>query len=432
MLKLTTHFVLGELGDHRPYGTALDGGFHLEDSGERLWAVPLVVAGGAFVSAALVRWFAPDAAGHGTDAAIDAAHRQPLGIRGRVAVVKMAASAVTIGSGGSGGTEGPAAQISASFGSVVARRAGLTPQEARTAVTVGLAAGVGAIFRAPLGGAILGAEMLYRRDADPSVVAKTLPAALVGYGVFGLFFGYGPILGAHHADAVGGPVGVVLIAAIGLACGVTGRLYAAVFYAVHERVEAAARTTARKLLFPALAGLVVGVVGLFVPGVLGTGYGLMQAVMDRDVLLGLSLWTVLLLAPAKLAGTALSIGSGGSGGIFGPGLVIGAGVGAAVWRIAEDTGHAPDDPTVFIVVGMAACLGPIVRAPISVLVMAAETVGNASLLAPGALGVVCAVWVVGGVTIYRSQPDKRTDVKSPLVAAATTSEADPADTAGRP
>jgi CIC family chloride channel protein len=178
-------------------------------------------------------------------------------------------------------------------------------------------------------------------------------------------------------------------------------------------VEARARTTARRLLFPAAAGLVVGGVGLCVPGVLGTGYGIMQAVMDRDVLLGLSRWTVLLLAPAKLVATALSIGSGGSGGIFGPGLVVGAGVGAAVWRIAESAGHAPHDPAVFVVVGMAACLGPIVRAPVAVLVMAAETVGNATLLAPGAVGVVCAVWVVGGTTIYRSQPDRRTEVGEP-------------------
>ncbi|NUU22011.1 MAG: chloride channel protein, partial [Streptomycetaceae bacterium] len=266
------------------------------------------------------------------------------------------------------------------------------------------------IFRAPLGGALLVAEVLYRKDADPAVAAKALPAALVGYGVFGLFFGYGPILGRHGAAPIGGGAGLVAVAVIGVLCGLTGRAYAAAFYRVLRRADAAARTTTRRLALPALGGLVVGTLGLLVPGVLGTGYGLMQALMDRDVLLGMSLWTVLLLAPAKLAGTALSIGSGGSGGLFGPGLVMGAGVGALVWRVADGLGAAPYQPTAFIVVGMAACLGPVVRAPLAVLVMAAETVGDATLLVPTALGVLCASWVMGDVTIYRSQPDHRGDV----------------------
>ncbi|MCF2527069.1 chloride channel protein [Yinghuangia soli] len=411
LLELANHWLLGALGGHSPYTTTAQGGFETGWTRERaVWAVPLVVAGGSLVAAALVRWLAPEAGGHGTDAAIAAAHHHPLGIRGRVAGVKMVASAVTIGAGGSGGTEGPAAQISAAFGSVVARRTGLTRDQARTAVVVGLAAGVGAIFRAPLGGALLGAELLYRKDADASVVAKALPAALVGYGVFGSVFGFGPIFGYHPDADIGGLGGLLLIATVGLLAGGAARVYATMFILVHNRTNAAARTTTRRLVFPAAGGLAVGAFGLWVPGVLGTGYGLMEGAMNREVLLDLSLWAVLLIAPAKIAGTALSIGTGGSGGVFGPGMVVGAAIGASVWRIAEGLGYGPNDPTMFVAAGMAACLGPVVRAPLAVLVMTAETLGNATLLAPGALAVLCAIRVLGDTTIYPSQPDKRADV----------------------
>ena len=94
------------------------------------------------MATALVVWLAPEARGHGTDAAIAAAHEAPAGMRGRVTVVKLAASALTIGSGGSGGTEGPAAQISAAFGSVIARRTGMSRAQARTALVIGGTVGV--------------------------------------------------------------------------------------------------------------------------------------------------------------------------------------------------------------------------------------------------------------------------------------------------
>ena len=224
LLKLGTHWVLGALGGYHPYRTTIEGGFDVASSFERPWAVPLVVAGGALVAAALVRLLAPEAGGHGTDAAIAAAHHAPLGMRGRVTIVKMIASALTIGSGGSAGTEGPAAQISAAFGSVFARRARLTPDQARTAVVIGLAAGVGAVFRAPLGGALLGAELLYRKDADVSIVPKALLASAAGYAAFGLCFGFGPAFGEHEVGRAIGLGDLPRLVVIGVLAGGAGRL----------------------------------------------------------------------------------------------------------------------------------------------------------------------------------------------------------------
>jgi chloride channel protein, CIC family len=127
----------------------------------RPWAIPLIVGFGGLLAGVLVYRFAPEAEGHGTDAAIHAVHEDPRGIRGRTVIVKLFASALTIGSGGSGGREGPTAQISAGFGSLLARVLDLDRADGRIAVSVGIGSGISAIFKAPLGGAVLAAEILY-------------------------------------------------------------------------------------------------------------------------------------------------------------------------------------------------------------------------------------------------------------------------------
>ncbi|MEV6105029.1 chloride channel protein [Streptomyces sp. NPDC051940] len=406
LLHLCTGWLLEGVAGYQPYRTTAEGGFRTLTGSDRPWIVPLVAAGGALVATALAVWLAPEARGHGTDSAIAAAHKDPTGMRGRVTVVKLVSSAVTIGSGGSAGTEGPAAQISAAFGSVIARRTGMTREQARTALVIGLAAGVGAIFKAPLGGALLGAELLYRRGMDARVLPKSLIASVAGWLVFGACYGFEPVLGAHAPQSLGGVPGIALIALVGLVAGGAGRLYAWSFYAVHNRVERRARRAWSRIAAPTVAALLVGGLGLLVPGVLGTGYGLMEGLTQERVLRDLPLLVVIAIPFAKIAGTALTVGSGASGGIFGPCMVVGAGVGALVWRLAEPLGIAPGTPLVLVAVGMAACLGSVARAPLGVLVMTSEMFGNAALLGPGLLAVLCAQGVAGRVTLYKSQAER--------------------------
>ena len=173
---------------------------------------------------------APEAEGHGTDAAIAAVHHEPRGIRGRVSAVKILASAITIGSGGSAGREGPTAQISAGFGSMLSRWLDLTPADSRIAVTVGIGAGIGAIFRAPLGGAILGAEVLYREDVEAEALIPSLIASIAAFAVFGIVEGFAPIFhvaGGYHFEH---PAELVAYSLIGVLAGLTARLYARSFY----------------------------------------------------------------------------------------------------------------------------------------------------------------------------------------------------------
>lgn len=364
------------------------------------WAIPLVVALGGLISGVLVFKWAPEAEGHGTDAAIDAVHRNPRGIRPRVSVIKIIASAVTIGSGGSAGREGPTAQISAGFGSLLARKLDLSPTDARIAVTVGIGAGIGAIFRAPLGGAVLGAEILYREDIEAEAILPSMIASIIGFSIFGAFEGFTPIFGFLRGNHFDNPLQLLYYALLGLAAGLVALIYSKTFYAVTALFH---KLPGSRMLKPAIAGLLVGSIGLAFPAALGTGYGFVQQGIDGG-LPHVALWVVLALAFVKILATSLSIGSGGSGGIFGPGMVIGGFVGLGVWRLlAEAAPGMPLTAAPFMIVGMISCFGAISHAYLALMLMVAEMTGSLALLPPAMIALGAAALIVGDETMYRSQ-----------------------------
>ncbi|HEU0243123.1 MAG TPA: chloride channel protein, partial [Candidatus Limnocylindrales bacterium] len=271
-LEVATRFFLGFLGGYTPPSPLGEGSAPITGFA-RPWALPLVVALGGLISGLLVYRFAPEAEGHGTDAAIAAYHHNPRGIRGRIPLVKLVASAVTIGSGGSGGREGPTAQISAGFGSFLGRVLDLDARDARIAVAVGMAAGIGAIFRAPLGGAVLGAELLYRDDVEADVLVPSFIATIVAYSIFGAVEGFTPIFGIQSSSSFSNPEQLAWYALIGIASGLVGLLYIRTFYGMTSWFHA---WSPPRWLKPAIAGFAVGCLGLVVPGALGTGYGFIQ------------------------------------------------------------------------------------------------------------------------------------------------------------
>ncbi len=398
-LQFATHVFLGGLVGFVPATPAGEGGAPITDA-LRPWALPFCVALGGLLSGIIVFRLAPEAEGHGTDAAIAAFHHQPRGIRGRVPLVKLVASAITIGSGGSAGREGPTAQISAGFGSFLSRTLDLDQRDSRIAVAAGIAAGIGAIFRAPLGAAVLGAELMYRDDVESSALLPSFIATIVAFSVYGLLLGNDPIFGsqqAYHLDAFQ----LVYYALIGVAAGIMGLLYLRSFYGVTSWSK---RWSPPVWVRPAIGGFVVGLIGLAVPGVLGTGYGWAQASLGRDTLMALPLAMILILPFAKIVATSLSIGTGGSGGVFGPGMVIGGLVGAGIWRLlAPIAPDMPVDPAPFVIVGMMALFGSIAHAPLAVMLMVAEMTGDLAMLAPAMVSVGIAMLIVRDRSIYQSQ-----------------------------
>jgi len=369
--------------------------------------LPLVVGLGGLLSGLIVFTFAPEAEGHGTDAAIAAFHYEDGRVRARIPLIKLVASAITIGSGGSGGREGPTAQISAGFGSLLARWLHLSVADRRTALAAGIGAGIGAIFRAPLGGALIGAEILYSQDLEIDVIIPALIASIIGYTIYGAWAGWEPIFGNQAQSTFNSPLQLVYYAVLGLICGGIGILYAQAFHSTARLFHRLNLSRHWLWLKPTIGGVLVGLMGLAIPEALGMGYGWVQASMG-SLLLSLPLWLVLALPFAKILSTSLSIGSGGSGGIFGPGMVIGSMVGASLWRLSIHTLPAiPDTPAPFVIVAMMALFGGIAHAPLAVMLMVAEMTGNLSLLAPAMVAVGLATIVVGKHTIYTSQLETR-------------------------
>ncbi len=406
-IRYATNFFLGYLVGYLPPDPAGEGSMGVMPlwQAPRAWLLPAITALGGLLSGIIVFSLAPEAEGHGTDAAIAAFH-QGKPIRARIPLVKLVASAITIGSGGSGGREGPSAQISAGFGSLLGGLLHLDIQDRRIAIATGIGSGIGAIFRAPLGGAVLAAEILYKHDLEVEAIIPALIASIVGYSVFGSWFGWTPIFAPSGILAFTAPAQLLYYIVLGLLCGLVGWLYARGFYGLTHVFH---RLPLPNWFKPAIGGLLVGLIGLVLPQALGMGYGWVQVAMGPG-LFALPVWVILLLPFAKIVTTGLSIGSGGSGGIFGPGMVIGAMVGAIVWRISYHVlPGVPASPAPFVIVGMMALFGGIAHAPLAVMLMVAEMTGNLSMLAPAMIAVGISSVIVGEATIYTSQVDTRAD-----------------------
>jgi CIC family chloride channel protein len=342
----------------------------------RRWVLLLVPAVGGLISGMLVYWIAPEAEGHGTDAAIYAFHYKAGQVRARVPLVKTVASAFTIGTGGSGGREGPIAQIGAGFGSNLAKWLRLSPDERRVMMAAGMGAGVGAIFHAPLAGALFAAEVLYRElDIEADVIAPAVISSIVAYGVFAMAFGWEPLFITPQFD-FRNPQELLpyFILAVASAGGATA--YSKVFYGVRDIFL---KIPLPRLSKPALGGLLLGGIGLFLPQAMGTGYGVLQQIFNGTVQVGF----LFAVAGFKILTTAFSIGSGGSGGVFGPAIVIGGALGGAVGQLMTLLFPGMHlNPGAFAMVGMAGFFSAAANTPISTIIMVSEMTGNYHLLVP--------------------------------------------------
>lgn len=379
------------------------------------YLIPISTTLGGLLSGILVFSFAPEAEGHGTDAAISASHKAPWSVRVRVVLVKIIASALTIGSGGSGGREGPTGQISAGYGSLIARTLRLSPRDSQMAVAVGIGSGIGAIFGAPLGGAVLAGEILFSSDIDATVILPALLASTVAYSIFGAILGYSPLFGFVSTGTSVSSKYLWIFLVVGVLYGGIGVLYAKVFYGAIALFH---KLHIPRFIKPAIGGALVGVIALLVPQVLGTGYGWIQLTFS-NALSTTPLVVILAIPFLRILATSLSIGSGGSGGIFGPGMVIGAFSGYAIWRTTESIlpTQLAHDPGIFIIGAMAATFGSVARAPIAVTIMVFEMTGNFNTVESTSVSVVCASLVVAfsKARVYEKQlPDRSHSIPSKI------------------
>jgi CIC family chloride channel protein len=380
----------------------------------------LVLAAGGAAAGLLVQLFAPEAGGHGTDAAIEAYHHKRGYIRPIVPIVKLLASAITIGTGGSGGREGPIAQIGAGFGSSLGAWLKLSSRDRRILLAAGMGAGVGAIFRAPLAGALFAAEILYRdADLETEVIVPAAVSSIVGYTVFSFWLPphmrFLPLFGDglhHELDSLLELAPMAILAFVLVAVAV---LYIKIFYGIHGLAKSIPLPPFMRPVVGAVAAGLLGL-GLYYAwnqdrhalAVLGTGYGTLQETLADPSAVGMGL--LLCIAFFKILTTSATIGLGGSGGVFGPSMVIGGCTGGAVGELLH--GIWPTlvpQPAIYAVVGMAGFFAGCAHAPISTIVMVSELTGDYSLLAPTMwvstlCFILCRRW-----TLYEKQLPTRLD-----------------------
>ncbi len=387
-----------------------------------LWIPPLMVGGGLFVG--LVAWkLAPEVAGHGTDATIRSFHRQAGRVRLRVPILKTLTSAVTLGTGGSGGREGPVSQIGGGFGSLWASLVGLSDRDRRIALASGMGAGIGAIFRAPLGGAVYAAEILYTGDFEPEVFVPGIIASVVAYSVYSSIFGFHTLFAtsAAFANYAFNPERLPLYMVLGIACGATGILFTWMYHRGDKWF--ASRSWARPWAPAIGAGLASAVFlgayfaipeqGHFVSlSSLSIGYGFVQVAVAGDLgtftygLIGLLIAAVVV----RMIMTTFVVGAGGSAGLFGTSVVVGAFLGTAIGGTFHILFPALVPTTVvavFAIVGMMSFFGGISKAPLGVLIMVVEMAGSYTVLPAAMMSIFVAYVVTGPYHIYSEQLPSR-------------------------
>ena len=388
-LRLCEHLFLIWLASYRPPGLPEDGGVLRQVIGPHgLWLVPIATTLGGLLSGFLVYTWAPEAEGHGTDTVVKAFHRASGFIRARVAPLKLVASAITIGSGGSAGREGPTALIGAGVGSIYATLAHRSDEEREILLLAGMAAGLSAIFRSPIGAAFFAIEVLYSRmEFEAQGLLYTMLASVVAYAVNGLFVGWQPLFYFPPAPGTVPVLDYAWLAVLGVAGGLIATLLPVVFYRLRDLFRALPLPAA---LNPAIGGLAVGLIALKFPQVLGGGYGWIQEAIDGRLALKL----LLVLLFLKMVAFAFTVSSGGSGGVFAPTLFVGAMLGGAVASVS----HLPT--AMFVVLGMMTTFGAAARVPIASLLMVTEMTGGYRLLPPAAFAVLVSYLVQGQLSAH--------------------------------
>jgi CIC family chloride channel protein len=421
--QLVSHVALDRVAGYRPTAPGGEPPLVQEtDQTFRPWLLLLVPTVGGLLSGWIVYSLAPEAEGHGTDAAIEAYHYRQGLIRPRVPLVKIVASAITLGTGGSGGREGPIAQIGAGFGSYLGGVLRLRAADRRVLMAAGMGAGVAAIFRAPLAGALFAAEVLYRSpDFESEVIIPAGLASVAAYSTFGLVFGWQPLFALSPELltllSFNNPLALLPYTLLAVCMVVLAALYVRSFYGMTHLFHG---LKIKPHFRPALGAFLSGLVGLAlfyllnrdprVLAVLSFGYGILQESITHAPGESGGRFALLLLAVAvgKIFTTGLTIGSGGSGGVFGPSMVIGGcgggALGIALHRLFPSL--VPHEAS-YVIVGMAGFFAAAAKTPFSTLVMVSELTGNYNLLLPTLWVCAIAFLLSDEQSIYSSQVASR-------------------------
>lgn len=361
--------------------------------------IPVV---GGLLYGPLISRFAKEARGHGVPEVMIAVAENGGRIRPQVTVVKALASALCIGTGGSVGREGPIVQIGAAMASGFGQWVRMPENRLRVLVACGAAGGISATFNAPITGVFFAVELILR-ELSVEAIFTIMLSSMVADVVARVFFGSAPFLTELPAGIeLNHIANYLLVALLAAIAGLIGILFKNVLYKTEDlcdRVWGGRPDWAR----PAVGGIVLGLLLLAVPQLYGVGYPVMYAAFAGHY----ALWFLLLLAAGKMLACSLTIGIGGSGGVFAPSLFVGATSGMAFGLFVQHTiGTAVGHPALYAIVGMGAVFASAARAPLTALASTVEMTGDFTLTLPVMLAVAVGTTVSRGLsygTIYTTK-----------------------------
>ncbi len=349
----------------------------------------LIPAAGGLLIGPLIYYGAREAKGHGVPEIMESLIFRGGKIRNQVAIVKGLASSICIGSGGSSGREGPIVQISSSLASTIGQLFRIKERGMRTLVAAGAGAGIGATFNAPIAGALFAVEVILGEFGvfafSPIIVASviaTLTSRVIG-GDFSAF-----TVPEYTLNSIW-EIGPYVL--LGIVCGIVAILFIEVLYFFEDKFD---KLRLHPALKPALGGLLVGAVGLGFPQVLGVSY----EAMDAGLLGQMGLWLALVLVFSKILATSLTLGSGGSGGIFAPSLFLGAMTGNVVGSVFHNIfPNSMSSPGAFSLVGMGAVVAGATHAPITAIIIIFELTDDYKIILPLMLSCIIASFITVGI-----------------------------------
>lgn len=357
------------------------------------WVVLIPPIGGLLVGI-MVHFWEPTLKGHGIPEAMEAVLLGKSRVRMRVGILKPLATALAIGTGGPFGAEGPIIQTGAAFGSIFGQYVHLTPYERRILLASGAAGGMAATFVAPFAGILVAVELLLfefrARSFIPVAIASTVATAVAVH-----FRGWAPLF-STPAFSMTGMQELWLFALLGVVMGFVGLLMIRALFWLEDWFDHFFLKPS-SIWAPAFGALLLGIIGYFYPQVFGTGYDTIRDMLNDRLttsgLLGVSI--------AKFWALVISLGSGTTGGVFAPSLIVGGGIGAAyavAWH--HFFPHFVSDPALYALVAMAAAFGGIARAPFTSIIFLFELSRNPNALLPL---VVCVMVADGFVRLFSAE-----------------------------
>jgi CIC family chloride channel protein len=354
--------------------------------------VIIIPALGGLIVGLLVYFFAKEARGHGVPEVMSSVLVGGGKIRPRVAAVKALASSVCIGSGGSVGREGPIIQIGSALGSAIGQLFKLTEEKTKTLVGCGAAAGIAATFNSPLGGIFFALEVILREYGlrnFSSVVLSSVTATVISRH----FLGNQPAFQLPPFELYN-VTDFIYYLVFGFITALIAWLFIKVLYKSEDLFN---QIRMPEYLKPVLGGLSIGIIGIKFPQIFGVGYEVIEASIKGQLVL----WIIIALVFLKILATSLTLGSGGSGGIFAPSLYMGALLGEAfgliVHKIIPGTVIPPG---AFALVGMASVFAGTSQAPMSAILLLFEMTGNYKILPPLMITCVLSAMLVRGMSKY--------------------------------